>query len=678
MKMLGRADTPCDKTKDADRLGMSKYAQALANFVSNCQTPMTVGIQGEWGSGKTSLMNMVLGLIEKTKETGAAKKGASSEIYTHWFQTWQYGAVGNDDTLGFHLMSDLIQGITSASPDDDGFVVKIGSRLGGMVGALAKAVVAGGANVASAGLIDGRTLLDAARDNARTQSGGAQLDQIKQDFQKLVSHVVADSGGRFVIFVDDLDRVRPGRAIMLLEILKNFMDVEHCVFVVACDYDVVREGVKERLGITDADKAGAFFHKIFQVPFQMPVETYNTERMLQDFLADKIGQSRNKPSDSNEVMSEAGLMAGALSEMVQLATKTNPRAFKRFLNVVELLSCVAETGATETADQEGKDKRRGSERPAVTAWSNPKACCSLIGLVALQTRWPVVATHLATCRTPDRVQQMLRTLRADTTADETENEDDQLLSRLRMTYGSSKDLDSYREHPEVQILSEFAELFFKVLDVDETDGRLSHKEVASLFYWAKQLSLTGVGKSYVPKGGWFDFDSAVRKNASANADGYLSVPSAFWKARPNFRSVGVVRTAKLFYTTVNVNGIAKTFTSFKTGLVIKLNGGPTYAKEIPIPGLAKNAARFVQECEDHGISWELCPDESYYTFDCSKHSLQGRQLDTLLHGMMRLHQEIDQLAVDFAAQAAQAASAAVASPTTADAGQVAPPPAEGV
>lgn len=40
-----------------DQLGPSSYMMALCSFVKTAQTPMTIAVQGEWGCGKTSLMN---------------------------------------------------------------------------------------------------------------------------------------------------------------------------------------------------------------------------------------------------------------------------------------------------------------------------------------------------------------------------------------------------------------------------------------------------------------------------------------------------------------------------------------------------------------------------------------------------------------------------------------------
>jgi tRNA A37 threonylcarbamoyladenosine biosynthesis protein TsaE len=42
-----------------DQLHMNAYAEALTEFIRDAQSPLTIALQGEWGSGKTSLMNAI-------------------------------------------------------------------------------------------------------------------------------------------------------------------------------------------------------------------------------------------------------------------------------------------------------------------------------------------------------------------------------------------------------------------------------------------------------------------------------------------------------------------------------------------------------------------------------------------------------------------------------------------
>jgi len=50
-----------DQPADEDQLNFAPYAKTLADIIADgsVQTPLTVGIFGSWGSGKTSLMTMI-------------------------------------------------------------------------------------------------------------------------------------------------------------------------------------------------------------------------------------------------------------------------------------------------------------------------------------------------------------------------------------------------------------------------------------------------------------------------------------------------------------------------------------------------------------------------------------------------------------------------------------------
>lgn len=54
---------------DSDVLGNSKYALGLLKFIESADTPVTIGIQGGWGSGKTSLINILQHHLEQNGET---------------------------------------------------------------------------------------------------------------------------------------------------------------------------------------------------------------------------------------------------------------------------------------------------------------------------------------------------------------------------------------------------------------------------------------------------------------------------------------------------------------------------------------------------------------------------------------------------------------------------------
>ena len=55
---IGCTDKPVENVTE-DCFNVSTYVDGLCTFIKTCETPMTISIQGDWGSGKTSMMNMI-------------------------------------------------------------------------------------------------------------------------------------------------------------------------------------------------------------------------------------------------------------------------------------------------------------------------------------------------------------------------------------------------------------------------------------------------------------------------------------------------------------------------------------------------------------------------------------------------------------------------------------------
>ena len=69
-----------------DQLGIDAYKKGLTNFINTAQTPLTIAIQGEWGSGKTSLMNSVKHDLCDSSENFKAI----------WVNTWEYSLLSDE------------------------------------------------------------------------------------------------------------------------------------------------------------------------------------------------------------------------------------------------------------------------------------------------------------------------------------------------------------------------------------------------------------------------------------------------------------------------------------------------------------------------------------------------------------------------------------------------------
>ncbi len=321
MAGLGHSDAPVANAS-GDFLGLAPYASALADFIARCDTPMTVAIQGDWGTGKTSLMNMV----RETLQSGLDARGTE----TIWFATWQYAQFGATQTLPVSLLSTLLRKIGG---DDQSLLTSSMSVLK----KLTKPALNIGLRVATAGAVEA----DDFGGGGDAVDLACNAEELKKDIEKLVSAKRNKGVQRIVIFVDDLDRVPPARAVEILETIKLFVDLEGCVFVLALDYAVVRRGLKEKFGVAENDLGGrSFFDKIIQLPFSIPTARYETDRFIRSLFG------------------RMGLKMGAddgdlFASLARASVSANPRGIKRVFNSLQLLIGMARAQGVLTGDETG-------------------------------------------------------------------------------------------------------------------------------------------------------------------------------------------------------------------------------------------------------------------------------------------------------------------------------------
>ena len=128
--------------------------------------------------------------------------------------------------------------------------------------------------------------------------------------------------------MDDLDRLQPSKAVELLEVLKVFLDCENCVYVLAVDYEVVTQGIKQKFGdMVGEQKGKSFFDKIIQLPFKMPVAQYDIFKYVTDQLS-----KMNVKADREDVKDYV--------DLISLSIGCNPRSMKRLFNTYLLLDII--------------------------------------------------------------------------------------------------------------------------------------------------------------------------------------------------------------------------------------------------------------------------------------------------------------------------------------------------
>jgi hypothetical protein len=242
-----------------------------------------------------------------------------------WFNTWQYSQFNAQDQLGISLLSRFAAEVSGQSDTGD--------RVKKMLGTVAKSLVRNVAFVgtmALTGSAEGAKDAQEAVDGAFSKDFVQSLTELKDTIVKMTTErLERDKKDRVVVFIDDLDRLVPERAVELLEVFKLFLDVPGCVFVLACDYQVIAQGLKVKFNIGESDLKGkSFFDKIIQLPFSMPVGQYDTRRYTGDLLT-RIGIV----AAANDLEKYRRLIAASVG--------LNPRSMKRLFNAFQLINLAA-------------------------------------------------------------------------------------------------------------------------------------------------------------------------------------------------------------------------------------------------------------------------------------------------------------------------------------------------
>lgn len=426
--MVGFTDKPLSG-RGEDIFAVGKYINGLSSFILECDTPMTVAVQGDWGSGKTSFMMLI-------------QEALGEKVLPVWFNTWQFSQFNLGDRLPLLLVSRLIDSLGLKGIQTD----SIKSSLRTLGGVLFRV------GLSAASTVTGLDVAGAAEEamSSDEEDVTEAISTLKDRFQECVKKALEEANkkeqkaDRAVFFVDDLDRLEPARAVELLEVLKLFLDCDKCVFLLAIDYSVVSQGIRQKYGESlGVDKGRSFFDKIIQLPFKMPVAHYKIGNFIQAAM---------------EQMHLSVDNAAPYVSLIQTSIGYNPRGMKRLLNAFLLLQRIH---SDEHLDQE-HEKRL------------------LFAVLCLQLSYEEVYNFVVrSCGqlTPEffnqltQPAQILAELSGEDSDDETEEETDPLFHALFQQW----ELD---DSANVNRIADFMKSFRDALAT--TDGKLTQEDLKLL------------------------------------------------------------------------------------------------------------------------------------------------------------------------------------------------------
>lgn len=369
-----------------DYLNYLELAEVVSEILLNPNMrPVSVGVFGTWGTGKSSLLNLIENQL---------RKEAAEEVIIIRFDAWLYQ--GYDDARAA-LMDVIARNLYEAAKKDAGLwgvAKRFLSRVNTMrtlglgvevVAALHGLPLLGAGSRAVSGLgriIEGtpeaqdmQAVAESGKaavgllDPEKGQTPPEHIDAFREEFRQLLTGL----NKTLVVFVDNLDRCLPAQTIHTLEALRLFLFMEKSAFVVAADEDMVRHSVSQHFNGANAKHVTDYLDKLIQIPVRVPRLGITEIRAYLFMLFAEAGKVDKAKLDALRVALEKNLRASWKEAPIKveaalnlvgndpklrssfeiadrmaalLATSTfvegNPRIVKRMLNVVRLRARIAE------------------------------------------------------------------------------------------------------------------------------------------------------------------------------------------------------------------------------------------------------------------------------------------------------------------------------------------------
>ncbi len=265
------SDRPIDSI-EADRLGFAEIAENLAkSVVSNgARKGFVIGIEGAWGSGKSSILNLLAVHLQKAEDITVLR-----------FDPW---IVGDRDSLVSSLISDLATAVEETKTKKDGVAgkAKAGARdLARQLRSYGATTSRGLSRIAQlsslAGLPGSETVAKSLALTGEILGGKTAAIPLPKQRAAIFKNL-EQFNHRFIVMVDDLDRLEPAEAAEIMRLIRAVGDFPNVVYLLCYDQVVLAKSLQMALGVEDGS---AFLRKVVQASFRVPKpEEFDLRRWL--------------------------------------------------------------------------------------------------------------------------------------------------------------------------------------------------------------------------------------------------------------------------------------------------------------------------------------------------------------------------------------------------------------
>lgn len=366
-----------DSETELDFLDYDYLIQTVQNIIMDDNLlPASIGVYGDWGSGKSSLMYMCKDRLTKKD------KNIKCLVFNGWlFENYEdaktailgtiLDEISKEESLS-QKAKDIIKGLYKSI--DKFKLVKGALKYGtdffltGGMGSLFS-VTAGQFLKKFQENVD-KSELEDIRSNISDEFNNKELREDIRKFQKEFAILLEESKiNRLVVFIDELDRCRPDTILDTLEAIKLFLFEGKVAFIIGADERHISYAVKSKFKDIEGiqiDIGKEYLEKLIQYPIRIPrlnadeVEIYIACLLLQSELDEKdfqkvlswIVDERNKDFEKFKMNSVSNLfketqalhadvveslsVANQLAFVLSNGLHGNPRQCKRFLNSMDM------------------------------------------------------------------------------------------------------------------------------------------------------------------------------------------------------------------------------------------------------------------------------------------------------------------------------------------------------
>ncbi|HEN5529746.1 KAP family P-loop domain protein [Legionella moravica] len=374
-----------DHETKVDLLNNEAIARTIVQLIKEIpERPMTIGVHGDWGAGKSSVLEMIEEAFTENEKMLCIK-----------FNGWQFQGFEDAKIAVLEgIVTELIanrSSLTNANEEVKNILrridwLKAAKKIGGLAftaftGLPTLEQLKSVLDTVKDKLSDPATL--ATKENAEaaselfsdllkdgeSRSVPKEIHEFRKAFSDLLKKAKID---RLIVLIDDLDRCLPETAIETLEAIRLFVFLPKTAFIVGADEAMIEYAVRNHFpdlpeSSSSQGYARSYLEKLIQVPMRIPALGETETHIYVTLLA--VGSRLGEDSDEFKKLLQLGrnalcnpwegkgintseiktilgdkyddvsdllLITEQISPILSAGTKGNPRQIKRFLNALSL------------------------------------------------------------------------------------------------------------------------------------------------------------------------------------------------------------------------------------------------------------------------------------------------------------------------------------------------------